>query len=286
MIETMLSQAEGVINKSKLAKRIGEMSSVLDKIATFSHFTFCYDGWRNGKTGSISNIKGDFVYRFIEMDRDHNGHLYEIHRNNEDNPVVIQGIVGWWLHYKKNSEPLIEPFRRGRVEPLAIKEMFDVYTQKRYEQFKDQHRDNPDTLFWNWDLEFYARHIIPFEKSLNKTTEALFDYISDDDISLVRNVMDTYILYLEESRAAHVKPIADEELRDKISLYFKDEETAGRFLKQLRAIDKDGDKMALVRKYKNAGLCLNPSKALWRALNDAQLYTKGYTNWNQQLIGR
>ena len=89
-----------------------------------------------------------------------------------------------------------------------------------------------------------------------------------------------------ESRAAHVKPIADEELRDKISVFFKDEETAGRFLTQLRAIDKDGDKMALVRKYKNAGLCLNTSKALWRALNDAQLYTKGYTNWNQQLIGR
>lgn len=89
-----------------------------------------------------------------------------------------------------------------------------------------------------------------------------------------------------ESRATHVKPIADEELRDKISVFFKDEETAGRFLTQLRAIDKDGDKMALVRKYKNAGLCLNTSKALWRALNDAQLYTKGYTNWNQQLIGR
>ena len=50
--------------------------SVLDKISPIGHFNYSYDGWRNGKIGSISNVNGDCIYRFIEADRDDNGHLY------------------------------------------------------------------------------------------------------------------------------------------------------------------------------------------------------------------
>ena len=176
--------------------------SVLDKISPIGHLDYNYDGWRNGKIGSISNVKGDCIYRFIETKREDNGHLYRIHKNIEDNPIVIEGIVGWWLLYRKNpTNSIISNVKDARIESLAIREQFDKYTEIRYKQFKDLYRDDPDTLFWVWDYEFYAKHIIPFEMKLNKTTEALFDYISDSDIVLVRKVMNAYIEYLKRCRS-------------------------------------------------------------------------------------
>ena len=177
--------------------------SVLDQISPVGCFDYYYDGWRNKKIGSISNVNGDCIYRFIETKRGDNGHLYRIHNNNEDNPIVIEGIVGWWLLYRKNpTNRLISDFKDAKIESLAIREQFDKYTELRYKQFKDLHRDDPDTLFWDWDYEFYTKHIIPFEMKLNKTTEALFDYISDSDIVLVRKVMDAYIEFLKRSRSS------------------------------------------------------------------------------------
>ena len=176
--------------------------SVLDKISPVSHLNYNYDGWRNGKIGSISNVNGDCIYRFIETERGDNGNLYKIHKNKEDNPIVIEGIVGWWLLYRKNpTNRFVSEFKDAKIESLAIREQFDKYTEKRYKQFKDLHRDDPDTLFWDWDYEFYTKHIIPFEMKLNKTTEALFDYISDSDIVLVHKVMNAYIEYLKRCRS-------------------------------------------------------------------------------------
>ena len=176
--------------------------SVLDKISPVSYVVYDYNGWRNGKTGSISNVNGDFIYRFIETERGDNGKVYGIHKKIEDNPIVIEGIVGWWLLYRKNrTNRIVSEYKDAKIESLAIREQFDKYTEKRYKQFKDSHRDDPDTLFWDWDYEFYTKHIIPFEMKLNKTTEALFDYISDSDIVLVRKVMNAYIEYLKRCRS-------------------------------------------------------------------------------------
>ena len=175
--------------------------SVIDKISPVGHLNYYYAGWRNGKIGSISNVNGDCIYRFIETKRDDNGHLYEIHKNIEDNPIVIKGIVGWWLLYRTNStNRFVSDFKDAKIESLVIREYFDKYTEMRYQQFRKLHRDNPDTLFWDWDFEFYAKYIIPFEMPLNKATEALFDYISDSDIMQVRKIMNSYIKYLKICR--------------------------------------------------------------------------------------
>ena len=85
--------------------------------------------------------------------------------------------------------------------PKDIREQFDNYTQIRFEQFKNEHRDDPDTWDWDWEYQFYAKAIIPHEIGFNKQSEALFDYISDSDIALVRAVMNNYIKYLKKCRS-------------------------------------------------------------------------------------
>ena len=77
----------------------------------------------------------------------------------------------------------------------------------------------------------------------------------------------------------------DETLLTKLSLCFKDEDTARRFLTSIKEMD-DTEIVRLVRKYSDSRLCKDTSKALWKLLSEAGLYKTGYPNWNKQMNQR
>lgn len=170
--------------------------SVIDKISGNS-IRFYYEGWRNGKKGAISLIGG--VYRFIELTRSEHGSLDDLHENMENNPVVAVGIVAYWLMYKCGKHNIITRLS-GFITPHPIRQIFDKYTNDYFIHFTNIHSDNPDAWNWDWDYEFYAKYIIPLAVSQNRISEALFDYISDEDIKLVRSVMRNYVQYLKQVR--------------------------------------------------------------------------------------
>lgn len=247
-------------------------TSVLDKITRLEFRS--YDGWRNGKIGQINDFFLNGVYRFIEEKTDEHGFRRPVHQKMEDNPIVAVGIVAYWLEHRTGDE--------------TVRQMFENYTQKRFEQFKNMLGSDAQTWEWeetDWKKNFY-NWTIHQELHWNEMSEPLFEYISESDALRVRPVMENYIKYLEKCREAYQAPSTDEDkekLIDKIYIYFKDEETAKRFLKQLQALDTDEEKIELVRKYRDGKLCLNTSKALWQALYDMGLYGKGYPNWNKHL---
>ena len=74
----------------------------------------------------------------------------------------------------------------------------------------------------------------------------------------------------------------DEDLLLRLSLYFKDEATAMRFLSSARQMN-DKEIIALVKSYQRNRLCLDASINLWRVLHDANLFKTKYNNWNAQL---
>ena len=171
---------------------------VIDKISP-NNIRYYYEGWRNGKHGSICQQNG--IYRFVEMARGKSGMLDDVNRNEEDNPIVAKGIVAYWLQFNSRVDTVIKRLTKYNCEiPKDIREQFDNYTQIRFEQFKREHRDDPNTWDWDWEREFYTNVIIPHEMAFNKLSEALFDYISDSDIVLVRGVMNSYIKYLKKIR--------------------------------------------------------------------------------------
>lgn len=184
--------------------------SVLDEISNIGSTYIYYDEWRNNKTGSIADVRGNGVYRFVEVERYKSGHFKHIHENTEDDPIVIVGIVAYWLKNRRNTNRLVTMFEGKAQRNKDIKEQFDSYTQWRFEQFKTQHKDDPSSWKWDWDYEFYAKYIIPHELMLNKQTEALFEYITDDDIKQVRAVMNNYIEYLKLYRTEHGYEVCDE----------------------------------------------------------------------------
>mgnify|MGYP006872981393 CR=1 FL=1 len=173
--------------------------SVLNRISA-NNIGYYYEGWRNGKAGAISQENG--IYRFIEQTHGKSGLLQHVHDKTEDNPVVAVGIVAYWLMYKQGKDIVLQRLTKYTHVPETPREMLELYTQERYDQFKKANRDNPDAmdLDWDWDFEFYTKYIIPHEMQLNKISEALFDYISDDDIKLVQSVMNNYIKYLKRVR--------------------------------------------------------------------------------------
>ena len=184
--------------------------SVLDKISPFSNVDCYFDGWRNGKIGAITDVEGNCIYRFIETVRNENGDIVVVNKSKENYPIVAVGITAYWIVNRKNFNPLMTKLGGGaKREHKSVREMFDAYTEERYNRFKDYYKDNPDTWDWDWDYRFYAEHIIPNELRLNRQAEALFDYISDTDIELVRSLMNNYIKYLKtirQEKGYHASP--------------------------------------------------------------------------------
>ena len=183
--------------------------SVLDEIHQGSGVKIFYDGWKNEKIGAITDSKGNCIYRFIEAKRNNNGELVALHEKDEENPIVMVGIVSYWIKHRKSKSRLTTLFITNPQSPKSIREQFDSYTDLRYNQFKEQHADDPATWKYDWDYEFFCKYIVPHEMSLNKETEALYEFISDTDMKLVRSVMDNYIEYLKTRRTElgyHVSP--------------------------------------------------------------------------------
>ncbi len=198
-MQTSSNESNRELKQSESIKRMNMEESVLDKIST-NNVRFYYEGWRNGKHGSICQKNG--IYRFVEMARGKSGMLDDVKRSEEDNPIVAIGIVAYWLQFNSRMDPVIKRLTKYNCEiPKDIREQFDNYTKIRFEQFRKGHRDDPNTLDWDWEYEFYVNTIIPHEIAFNKRTEALFDYISDSDIKLVQAVMKNYIKYLKKCRA-------------------------------------------------------------------------------------
>ncbi len=127
-----------------------------------------------------------------------------------------------------------------------------------------------------------------------KTTVQLF---CDDDYN-IKNIEETFntdnwiriltiAAVLQEYDEHHATAAApnkddDEILLTKLSMFFKDEDIAKRFLDAARTME-DRQIIALLKHYKKYGNCTDTSKALWYVLNEAGVYTAGYSNWSAQI---
>lgn len=83
-----------------------------------------------------------------------------------------------------------------------------------------------------------------------------------------------------------VEQSEDDNLIVRLSLYFKNEDIAKRFLNSARQMKNDKEIITLLKKYRDDGRCTGTPKALWELLAEENLYKTGYTNWNAQLNKR
>ena len=119
-------------------------------------------------------------------------------------------------------------------------------------------------------------------------------YLFYDDNGFIKNEEEFYntnnwirlltiAAVLQEYDEHNNEPVqSEEDLVDKLSLYFKDEATTERFLRKIKGMP-NRDIIIIVKQFYDAGLCFEKSKFLWRILYDANLYKAKFSNWNAQM---
>lgn len=182
--------------------------SLLDNIPQPSHLYTYLARWANGKEGSITDSNGQGIYRFFPMKRDDNGNRIDEpidFKDYETNPIVAIGIIGYWLHYRKNKNRLASYTTWTKDDKHKnMHQIFADYTEDKLKQYAERENDAPDS--WRRDLEqeFYTKFIIHNEKPLNKQSEALFEYITPDDRQMVKDVMKEYMHYLQDKKKKYL----------------------------------------------------------------------------------
>lgn len=185
-----------------------KIDCLLDMIPQESHFYYYFRGhWANGKEGSITDSNGHCVFRFFPLIKDDKGNRIDAEIDFDDyvtNPVVATGIIGYWLHFRKNNDLLASytTWTKEDERKNTLK-IFNDYTEDKLRQYIEREQYSPSS--WRRDLEkeFYTDFIIRNEEPLNEQTEALMEYITPSDRQQVRDVMTEYMLYLEEKKNAY-----------------------------------------------------------------------------------
>jgi len=188
--------------------------SLLDMISQAHHFYYYFrGGWANGKEGAISDFKGNGIYRFFPSKKDAKGNLMDEEVDHDDyvtNPIVATGIVGYWLHFRKNRDRLASLFGPKEEERKNILELFVSYTEDKLKQYIEREQEKPSSWRRNLEKEFYTDFIIHNEEILNEKTEELMPFITPSDRELVKELMSEYLLYLEDKKKAYGKVREDD----------------------------------------------------------------------------
>ena len=182
-----------------------KIDCLLDMIPQASHFYYYFRGcWANGKEGTIADSNGHGVYRFYPFVKDENGNRIDYEIDYDDyvaNPIVATGIIGYWLHYRKNNDRLASytTWTKEDERKNTLK-IFSDYTEDKLNQYIEREQYSPSS--WRRDLkkEFYMDFIIRNEEPLNEKTQALMEYITPSDQQQVKEVIAEYMLFLEEKR--------------------------------------------------------------------------------------
>ena len=223
-----------------------KIECLLDMIPQQSHFYYYFRGcWANGKEGTITDSNGHGVYRFYPIIKDANGNRIDDEINYNDyvtNPVVATGIIGYWLHYRKNNDRLASFTTWTKEdERKNILKIFTDYTEDKLKQYIE--REQYSASSWRRDLkkEFYTDFIIPNEKILNENTKPLMEYITTFDQQQVKEVMEEYMLFLENRKKAYEHSTSGQELSQNTGNVSTINPVTNK--EEIEDLDKEGEKL-------------------------------------------
>ena len=133
----------------------------------------------------------DWFYGFANMEgenRERNLRIWSERRNMTGRPTVV-GIAAYWIAFHKGK---------------SIEELFDEYVRPKEEAYYKRHRSEGKSYGKDLQQEFYDNYIILKEALYNKLSEAIYEYITPEDIQRLKDVMDAFIEYLRQ-KSTHKK---------------------------------------------------------------------------------
>ena len=171
----------------------------------------------------------------------------------------------------EKGETLIQPWRRdmeGSRDSLIAKMEKDLDLGPWVNRYTHPKEDK-NILF----------HLFCDDHLLLRDEEEMFNTDNWIRILTIAAVLQEYDEHQAESAETSAK---EEDTLLRLSLYIK-ENLAGKFLESAHKMKTNKEIIALVRKYYDENLITGDSTDLWAVLHDANLYTKSYNNWRDQL---
>ena len=182
----------------------------------------------------------------------------------------------------------IQPWRRdflGSRDSLIVKMEKDPVLGPWVNRYTHRREDKSiiENMFYddNWHIR-NEEEIYNSDNWIRVLTIAAVLQEYDEQQDVTADVLQEYDEQQDVTAITADKSDEDETLLTKLSLYFKDEDAAKRFLNKVRLL-KGREIINMVQKNYDNKLCTTISKDLWQVLHDANIYKLGYSNWNAQL---
>lgn len=229
-------------------------------------------------------------------------YAFEAYRDSDTDKNALANQIVTILNILANYEMLLSFFIDERTFGLlGFENMLSSFRQseKGENLIKPWRRDmegSRDSLIANMEKDmdlgpWVSRYTHPkedksilfhlfFDDNMDmRSEEEMFNTDNWIRILTIAAVLEEY----DERQAASAEASAKEEdLLLRLSLYIK-ENLAGKFLEAAYKMKSNKEIIALVRKYYDENLITGDSIDLWSVLHDANLYTKSYNNWRDQL---
>ena len=184
--------------------------------------------------------------------------------------ISFEGLLSAFRQSEK-GEALIQPWRRdmdGSRDSLIAKMEKDPDLGPWVNRYTHPKKDK-DILY----------HLFCDDHLFLRDKEEMFNTDNWIPILTIAAVLEEYDEHQAVSAEASAK---EEDTLLRLSLYIK-ENQAGKFLESAHKMKTDKEIIALVRQYYDNKMISGASKDLWSVLFDANLYTKKYKNWRDQL---
>jgi hypothetical protein len=154
------------------------------------------NGWANGKSGQFNDFDNNYQYRFCETDE--NGYHFLLKEEEQKKlPVLACGFVAWLIkHWGTDTQTI-----------------YSGYLQARLDQYKSSHKNDADVLKRDLDSEFFEQYNSQEEKFVLQS-EAIFDFVSDDDVKKIKNYISNYFDFISKYLPYKVYKSFDEAIRE------------------------------------------------------------------------
>jgi len=139
------------------------------------------DPLKNGKWGLLHYHSDSITVRFEETDEGCHSRLYsERERNNENYPIVAEGIVAYICEYRKDTQ---------------TKMLFDRYISLCRERYLSSESRKPDACRRDLDEEFIESLKSDETARINRSVK-FFDYIQDNEVEEIKNYVENFRYYI------------------------------------------------------------------------------------------
>ena len=152
--------------------------------------------WHNGVYGQIIDLESKGEFHLIDyIDEYTENPLYLSNASEKENsPIVAKGLVGYLLNQQIT----------GRI--MSIEETYRDYAEMCFKKFERKALLNPNSMKRNHRFLFFKYNHDEAEKKKIKESEAIYPYLTEDDVNWIEERVNGYWVYIEDYKKTHCAP--------------------------------------------------------------------------------